>query len=114
MQNKNTNPAPMLIQYFAAIIIAVILAAILLPFVLIFCFFALLTVFVYSLRKRYFQRSPPVKPKGTVEILMPDEPLHPTEPPLKATTDADLEITIETLQKSSKKTSGTGIEKDNP
>lgn len=103
MQNK--SQAIKLIQYFAAVIIAVILAAVLLPFVLIFCFLGLLTVLIYSLRKRYFQRTPPVKPKGTVEILMPDEPLHPTEPPLKSTTDADLEITIETLQKSSKKPS---------
>lgn len=98
------NQAFSLIQYFFAIIIAVILAALLLPFILIFCFLALLVVLIYSVRRRYFRHNtPPVKPKGTVEILMPNDPPQPNEPPLKATTDADLEVTIETLQKTSKK-----------
>lgn len=110
MPNKNLPPAVKFIQYFVALVVAIILAIILLPFILIFCFLALLTVLIYSLRRRYFRRSPPVKPKGTIEILMPDEPPHPSEPPLKSTNDADLEITIENLQKTPKKT--PKVEKD--
>lgn len=110
MQNKNVHQAVKLIQYFVALFFAIIIIIVLLPFVLFFCFFALVAVLIYSLRRRYLRRGPSVKPKGTVEILMPDEPLHPTEPPLKSTNDADLEITIENLQKTSKKTSA--VEKD--
>lgn len=78
-------------QIFLSTLIALFLAVVLLPFVLVFAFAALIVVFIYSYRKK----NPPVKPKGTIEILMPEKP---PEPPLKATTDKDLEITIEALQ----------------
>ncbi len=70
----------------------------------------LLVVGVAGLVYYYSKRPPATKPKGTVEILPAEKPL---KPPVKATSDVELEITIEKVQKGSQKGSeGQGDEKD--
>jgi Na+-transporting methylmalonyl-CoA/oxaloacetate decarboxylase gamma subunit len=100
---RNINTTKIILKAAITLIVAVVLVVFLLPFLLFFVVLAVLAAVVYSAANR----SPAPKPKGTVEILPPEDPVKP--PFVKSTSDVDLEITIEKVQKSAR---GQTDEKD--
>lgn len=95
-----------LLAFALGLVITFLLFLFLLPFVLLLVLIIFLSSLVVFLRKRSSLKShPKPRPKGTIEIL----PAEKTD--IKSTSDIELEIRVEKIQKSGK---GTSSEPDKP